>query len=111
MRLSAGGKRHASGAQYAADSSATDAKKAKVLPSDIFSAAMKPTDEEPLPWELVIYCVLLLLQVKSQSQQVVRHPTVPAPGAAPRAALVRGDANSSADPPIHPPQPPVWQSV
>ena len=39
-----------------------------MLPFYIFTAAMKPTDEEPLPWELVIYCVLLLLQVKSQSR-------------------------------------------
>ena len=36
-------------------------------PSYVFTAAMKVSDEQPLPWELVIYCVLLLLQVESQS--------------------------------------------
>ena len=59
----AGGKRHAPGP----GSSSSNAKKPKVQPSYVFTAAMKVSDEQPLPWELVIYCVLLLLQVESQS--------------------------------------------
>ena len=67
LRPFAGGKRPAPGAQSAAASSDSDAKKAKVLPSYILTAAMKVSDQQPLPWELAIYCVLLLLQVDSQS--------------------------------------------
>ena len=45
----AGGKRHAPGAQSSAGSSASDAKKAKVMPSYVFTSAMKPTDEFAAP--------------------------------------------------------------
>jgi len=67
LRPCAGDKRPAPGAQSSLGSSDSDAKKAKGLPPYVFTAAMRVSDEQPLPWELVIYCVLLLLQVESQS--------------------------------------------